>query len=130
MSLRPGTEPWFNGSEQIRLHIDKQKKEGQSLSGLTVKTPGSIVLVYIMWHRFIESVAYIWQETVDGEVTLVRLTRSSMWDMFVLMRWTPSLLANRRGGGGRGDSVRQRPSDECRIEILCHAEKMLFVLID
>lgn len=38
----------------------------------------------------------------------------------------PSLLANR---GGK-NSARRWPSDGCRIEILCNAQKMVFVLID
>lgn len=71
----------------------KEKKEGRLLSGLTAKTSGSIVLVYIvapqMTNRFTKWVAYIWQETVVGEVTPARLTRSSMWDMLVLTRLAP-----------------------------------------
>lgn len=42
-----------------------------------------------MEDRLAKWVAYIWQETVIGEVTLVRLTQSSMWDTFVSTRSAP-----------------------------------------
>lgn len=123
----------LNKSDFTLTNKHTQKKEGRSLSGLTVQTSGSIVLVYIARRGSADAQSF---DKVGG----LHLAGNCHWrghaepfnpklnvghvrfDAAAL----PSPLANR---GGK-NSAQQWPSDGCRIEILCNAEKIVFVLID